>query len=96
MEVLCDHLSHGMDRDLIDQTGLTGLFDVHLDLTFADLPLAPRVAAPQPANPGALPVASEPGSPIPNAVRKIGLQIQPGKKSEEFIVIDHVERPAGN
>jgi len=97
MEVLCLFFSRGMDRSVIDQTGLSGIFDIHLELTFADLsPKRSGIAPPQPADPGGPALAVDPGTPIPNAAKKIGLQIQPGKKSEDFIVIDHVERPVGN
>jgi uncharacterized protein (TIGR03435 family) len=37
MNGLCRQFSVALDRDAIDQTGLTGMFDLHLELTGEDL-----------------------------------------------------------
>jgi uncharacterized protein (TIGR03435 family) len=75
-------------RPVLDRTGLTGTFDIHLEWT-ADDPDA------SPPDGGA---ASEPpNTSIVSAIRKqLGLQLGSGKGPREFVIIDHVERPSGN
>lgn len=90
MADLCRRLSAYVDRDIIDKTGITGAYDVHLDLLPADIGYA-----------GAAPDASSPFTPgdsgaIAAAVKKLGLQMRNAKRPAEFLVIDHVERPSEN
>jgi uncharacterized protein (TIGR03435 family) len=75
-------------RPVIDRTGLTGTFDIHLEWEGND----PNASPPDGA------AASEPPSTsIVSAIRKqLGLQLDPGKGPREFLVIDHVERPSEN
>jgi len=72
-------------RVVIDRTGLTGAFDVHLEWDYDTVS----------SDAG---VASEPPDPsIISSIRKqLGLQLSPGKAPREFIVIDHLERPSEN
>jgi len=69
-----------------DKTGLTGLYDFMLN------------AAPEPP-PGAA-VSDPPVSDAPSlfvAVQKqLGLKLVPGKVPVEYVVVDHIERPAAN
>ena len=84
-------LSALFDRDVVDKTGLTGLFDIHLEVHQES-----RSAGP----------ATGPGEPAPDrsamlielhaAIPKLGLRLESAKGSGEFIVIDHVERPSEN
>ena len=71
------------NRPVIDKTGLTGTFDVHL-----------RWAR----DPGTLDVPADPGAPsIFDAVQEqLGLKLEPGRGPVEYMVVDHVERPSGN
>ncbi|HEX3869899.1 MAG TPA: TIGR03435 family protein [Pirellulales bacterium] len=90
MTELCRQLSAYVDREIVDNTGITGVFDVHLDLLPADIGYS-----------GAVPDSSSPFTPgdggaIAAAVRKLGLQIRSSKRPAEFLVIDHVERPSEN
>src|SRR5580692_3305362 len=83
---LCRQLEALVEREIVDRTGLSGLFDVHLDLTSADLGI-----------PGATPDPTSDyvmgdGRAIAAALAKIGLQMRPAKSTAEFIVIDRVER----
>jgi uncharacterized protein (TIGR03435 family) len=87
---LCRQLSAYVDRDIIDKTGITGTFDVHLELAPADL-----------GYPDAVPDPSSPFSPgdggaIAFALKKLGLQMRSAKESAQFLVVDHVERPSEN
>ena len=101
MQYFCMMLSMSADRDVVDRTGLTGEFDLHLDATLEEVGFA-RHGANHSANQGApladLPVgtAVDPGGTLNDAVRKLGLQLRPTKKRVDAIVIDHVERPTAN
>ncbi|MDP9039543.1 MAG: TIGR03435 family protein [Acidobacteriota bacterium] len=90
MPDLCRQLSAYVDRDIVDKTGITGAFDVHLDLLPADLGYGG--ATPDPSS------ASTPddGGAIAAAVKKLGLKMSNAKQSAQFLVIDHVERPSEN
>jgi uncharacterized protein (TIGR03435 family) len=95
---LCLFLSDAMDRDVVDRTGLSGTFDIHLEVPIEQMiPFAVRGGIEsQPSDAAAVLSASDPTGSIPTAVRKIGLQLQAGKKLTEFVVIDHVEMPTAN
>jgi uncharacterized protein (TIGR03435 family) len=87
---LCRRLSAYVDRDIVDKTGITGAFDVHLDLLPADIGYAG--SAPDPSSP----FIPGDGGAIAAAVKKLGLQMRNAKRPVEFLVIDHVERPSEN
>lgn len=86
--------SDRLDRPVIDKTGIVGLFNINLELPATDL--YPASAAGDASTP------SEPADPfsmfdsVRAAVRKLGLRLDPAKGPAQFLVIDHVERPAGN
>jgi uncharacterized protein (TIGR03435 family) len=88
-------LSSVADRPVMDETGLTGRYD--LALPSSALP-------PQPPPPGASsqPMDAPPPPPgddesifttLPEA---LGLRLEPGKGHVDTLVIDHVERPTEN
>jgi uncharacterized protein (TIGR03435 family) len=98
MPYLCLMLSMSMDGDVIDKTSLSGTFDIHLDMTLAELGFGLRGTHPATAptdSPTGAP-AMDPGGTLIDAVRKLGLQLRPAKKRVDAIVIDHVERPTAN
>jgi uncharacterized protein (TIGR03435 family) len=75
-------LSTAADRPVLNQTGLTGLFDIHLEF-------APETAAPADDPAG--------GPSIFTAVQEqLGLKLEPSKAPKEFLVIESVERPSEN
>jgi uncharacterized protein (TIGR03435 family) len=84
-----------LERPVINKTGITGKFDIHIEFslegTFAAIPgLQPS---------GALSSASNPtGSPSIFTVvqEQLGLKLEPGKGPVERFVIDHIERPTEN
>jgi uncharacterized protein (TIGR03435 family) len=87
-----------LDRPVIDETGMAGRFNFHLELpteAIEDLEHHPR-SAPSGSDPGA--PATDPSliSAIKSAVRKLGLNLEPAKGTGEFLAIDHVERPSGS
>jgi uncharacterized protein (TIGR03435 family) len=90
MADLCRQLSAWVDRDIIDQTGISGTFDVHLDLLAGDIEYAG--ATPDPSSP----FTPGDGGAIAAAVRKLGLRLRSASRPAEFLVIDRVERPSEN
>jgi uncharacterized protein (TIGR03435 family) len=88
--------SVAMDRDVVDRTGLTGKFDIHLELTQQELfPWAPP---PDPASAGGAPhpIPSDSTSAIMAAVQKLGLRLEPAKAIFPHLIIDRIERPSQN
>lgn len=88
MAGLCLQFSTNLDRDVIDKTGITGMFDIHLDVSMADL--FPRRDSDGPADPSSIVSA------IQDALKRLGLKLEAAKAPVEFLVIDHVERPSEN
>ena len=94
MADLALNLSDYADRQVIDKTGLTGRYDFTLQFT-PEPGHGPeyRGAAGRALN--ASPDSSGPS--VYTAVQEqLGLKLEPGKSPVEGLVIDHVERPAGN
>lgn len=82
-------LSNILGRPVIDKTGVTGLFNVHLEFALDE------------STPGLqliLPASDErPGPSIFTAVQEqLGLKLNSANGPGEFLVIDHVERPSEN
>jgi len=69
-----------LDRPVIDQTGLTGMFDVHLEFAHEGAP-AGDLSAP---------------SLFTAVQEQLGLKLTPDKGPVEVLVIDHLERPSEN
>jgi uncharacterized protein (TIGR03435 family) len=75
--------SRDLGRPVIDKTGLTGLFDIHLEFA--------------PATGAAAPSDDSSGPSIFTAVEEqLGLKLSPDKGPVEVLVINHVERPSEN
>jgi uncharacterized protein (TIGR03435 family) len=97
MSLFCLNLSQWLDRDVIDKTGVTGSFDIHLELSQVDiLPRPGRAESSIGQGDSSLPVASEPGGSVASAIRRLGLALRPVRIPGEFLVIDHAERPSEN
>jgi bla regulator protein blaR1 len=95
---LCYFFLVTLDRPVIDETGMAGRFNFHLELAakaIEDLERKPR-GAPSGSDPGA--PATDPSliSAIKSAVRKLGLNLEPAQGPGEFLAIDHVEKPSGS
>jgi uncharacterized protein (TIGR03435 family) len=83
-----------LDRPVIDKTGISAKFDIHLEF-------APDAATPKflPGGELGIPagaVANPAGVSIFTAIQQLGLKLEPAQGPREFLVIDHVERPTGN
>ncbi len=86
---LSDQLSLFSEKDVVDRTGIEGRFEGHIDVPFTDLMRA-RPAAQEAGT------ASDPGGTLQDAVRAMGLKLENGKATYDFLVIDHVEKPSAN
>jgi uncharacterized protein (TIGR03435 family) len=77
----------GLDRPVIDKTGLTAAFDLHLKWT-ADVPegIPGPGAAADPTGPSIFTALKE----------QLGLKLESAKEPVEILVIDHVEGPSEN
>jgi len=84
-------LSRAVRLPIVDRTGLSGQFDIHLEFA-PEMPTPASGDAGTPTNTGTIP----PGQSILEAFQKLGLRLEPGKGSIDVLVIDHLERPAGN
>jgi uncharacterized protein (TIGR03435 family) len=90
MADLCRGLTAFVDRDIVDKTGIAGVFDIRLELTPGDLGY--ERASPDPTSnftPGD-------GRAIAAALEKIGLHMRPAKGAMQILVVDHVEQPLEN
>jgi uncharacterized protein (TIGR03435 family) len=82
LENLTNVLSNQLDRNVIDKTGLTGEYDLHLKWTPDN--------APQPIADDAPPL-------LFTAIQEqLGLKLQPGKGPVDTLVVDHVDQPTEN
>ncbi len=95
-------ISRYFDRRLIDNTGLTGVFDIRMNLVPEDSP------SPEPAPP----LASDPmaelravihgqqrkygGVIVPALQHQLGLTVESGKGPADTLVIDQIQRPSPN
>ena len=96
---LAQSLSGRLDRPVIDKTGVAGRYTLHLE--FAIDPGMPGFQVPRPepgATGSATPTASDPTMPtIFTALQEqLGLKLVPEKGPVEYLVVDHVEKPAAN
>ena len=79
-------------RQVIDKTGLQGLYDIKLQW-------APDPGLPNPAGPG--PIASAPADQLGPSLftalqEQLGLRLESTRGPVQVLVIDHVERPSEN
>ena len=79
----------GVDRPVIDKTGLGGKYD--FELTLADFQLGMN------SEQRGIPAADVEGASVFTALQdQLGLKLEADKARVEFLVIDHVERPSEN
>jgi uncharacterized protein (TIGR03435 family) len=84
----------GLGKPVVDQTGLTGNYDVSVEFSMEATRNAMRASPPSSAD-----TASEPppGITFIDAVREqLGLKLEPTKAPVQMLVIDHIDRPTDN
>ncbi len=83
-----------LDRPVIDKTGITSYFEIHLVFS-PDDSAAPRPVTAEPGASAAVRVADAPS--IFQAIQEqLGLRLLPAKGPVDVLVIDHIERPSEN
>ena len=88
---LTGQLASILDKPVLDQTGLTGRFNVHLEWTPDDATSSALNESTEPAP------ANNTGPSIFTAVREqLGLELKPAKGPITFLVIDSAEHPSEN
>jgi len=87
-------LSDYADRKVIDRTGLSGDFDVHLNLTPSDLGRPPINAAEDDTKVAR--DSAEIFTRVRTEVQKLGLHIDPAKGPSESLFIQKAEKPSAN
>jgi uncharacterized protein (TIGR03435 family) len=95
IEHLCRNFSAVLDRDVIDKTGIEGLFDIYLDIPPEPRPADDAVGA-GPSTPPGRPDPERTLVAVKAAVQKVGLRLEAAKGEGKFLVIDRVERPSEN
>jgi uncharacterized protein (TIGR03435 family) len=85
-------LSDYADRKIVDRTGLSGVYDIHLNLSPEDLGHSSGAAADAGPAVGAADVFAR----VRASMHKIGLRLEPSKAPEDVLVIDAAERPGEN
>lgn len=95
MSDLCTQLSAWLMEEVINRTGVVGTFDVHLDMSLADLGSADPSLRPGDSG-AASPGPSDPVGAISSAVKQLGLKLEATKVRGEAVVIDHIEKPSPN
>jgi uncharacterized protein (TIGR03435 family) len=85
-------LSSMLDRPIVDKTGVTDSFDIHVQFNLDQALAGLATDANHP------PFAAEPAGPsIFTALQEqLGLKLEVAKGPVEVIVIDHVEKPSVN
>jgi len=96
MADLATQVGMRLDRDVIDRTGLTGKFDVHFEVSPAEL-AARHVAGSSVSSADSQTAADLSGPSIFTALeQQVGLKLEPAKGQVTVLVIDNIERPSAN
>jgi uncharacterized protein (TIGR03435 family) len=89
-----------LDRNIIDKTGIAGIFDIRVALApgFAEtlVPLAPPPSGGNAAAPPNSPDPIDRFAAAQSVAQKLGLKLESAKGPSRVLVIDHVERPSEN
>lgn len=94
LSMLAGMLGMVLDRPVIDKTGITNYFEIHLLFSPDDF-AAPRRATADPGAPVAVRASDAPN--IFQAIQEqLGLRLVPAKGPVDVLVIDHIERPSEN
>jgi len=97
MTQLVGFLTQLLEKPVVDETGLTGLYDFTLNYV-PDAALAPAPPSGGAANgqPGLVQMDVDDDSSVIAAAQQLGLKLESGKGPVEVIVVTHVEQPSQN
>jgi len=87
-----------VDRPVVDKTGLTGAYEVALDISFEDMwNAAGRAMNARPGGPVGAGAPAPPDSIIFQSIGNLGLKLEPRKLPLELLVVDRAEKtPTAN
>jgi uncharacterized protein (TIGR03435 family) len=85
---LAGYLSSFLDRMVVDQTGLPGLYDYVVKI--------PEELKRNPPVKSELSPDSSSAAVFTDVLKPLGLQLNAGEASVEYLVVDHVEKPDAN
>jgi uncharacterized protein (TIGR03435 family) len=86
MAQFAEYLGYSVSRPVIDQTGLSGRYDLMFESIFYSVVVAPNRADPDLPAPDFLDALRE----------QLGLKLESTKAPVQILVIDHVEKPSDN
>jgi uncharacterized protein (TIGR03435 family) len=93
---MLDWLSRFTDRPVVDQTGLTGRYDLELDASRDEMLNAARSAGMMVDGGGRRgpdgAVAEPGGDSVFSSVQKVGLKLEPRRLPLTFLVVDHLDK----
>jgi uncharacterized protein (TIGR03435 family) len=93
MPAFVKQLSLILGKEVIDKTGFTGRFSLHLEFAMDDA----LAGIPNPVGPSSQPADINDRPSIRTALQEqLGLKLQASTGPVDVFVIDHVERPSGN
>jgi uncharacterized protein (TIGR03435 family) len=94
LSALAALLGMALDRPVIDKTGITNQFEIHLVFSPEDS-AAPRPATVDPGTPAAAGASDAPD--VFQAIQEqLGLRLTPARGPVDLLVIDHIEKPSEN
>jgi uncharacterized protein (TIGR03435 family) len=96
LDDLCKQLLGILDRPVINRTGITGRFDIHVDFSREGTKMAAMPLMQPSDGPSSDSDATGPPSIFTALQEQLGLKLEPAKGPIEVLVIDHVERPSQN
>lgn len=89
MSQLVTTLSNSLNRHIVDQTNLTGTFDLDLHWLPDQLPQTPPGAPPMPIDPSWPPLSTA-------LQEQLGLRLESSRGAVDVVVIDSVEKPSSD
>jgi uncharacterized protein (TIGR03435 family) len=84
-----------LDRPVIDQTGLSGRYDLDLELTEDDydaMTIRAGMSIGEALSPKDLQQLTAVGHPLPRALRSLGLDLKRSKGRVEVVILDDVRK----
>jgi len=87
-------LPGGIERQIVDMTGIDGYYDAVLDVSLSDMSAIPKSGAPD-IPPGAPPPPAASGNsalPLTQAIQELGLKLESRTAPVQQFIIDHVEK----
>jgi uncharacterized protein (TIGR03435 family) len=89
MELLARNLTNLIGRPVLDETGLTGRYDIELEYTAFDSANGTGIRVVGGAAP---PPEAEPGDSLFTSIQKLGLKLKSRQVAGEVVIVDRIEK----